>query len=259
VTQFPFGRPATRRPPRVPPTGVAELLVLGVYPSALHMRWRRPDGVVVAALAVDDEPTVFWDGADAPRRIEQWQQAVHWTPHWGSVTAAGGNGSSGRYVADHVLQPLGLTPDHVYFTDCIPTYFIKRGNGSQAKALQNCYSPFAAAQNPPVPPADLPARPSTSALVRRAIAEEGPTLRAQIADAAAPTIVTLGQEAADVLAGIAGLDSVVLLPTAGYGRARPINVGGRRMEWMPLVHPGNRSNQWRHRHQQWIQEVAAGR
>ena len=37
---------------------------------------RRPDGAMVGALAIDDEPTVFWDGADATRRIEQWQQTV---------------------------------------------------------------------------------------------------------------------------------------------------------------------------------------
>src|SRR3954465_2597268 len=120
--RFPFGRTATRRPPRGPVSDSAALLVLGVYPSALHVRWRRPDGVTVGALAVDDEPTVFWDGADAAQRIERWQQAVGWTDQWGSVTAAGGgNGSSGRHVVDHVLRPLDVLPDQVYFTDCLPT------------------------------------------------------------------------------------------------------------------------------------------
>lgn len=41
--------------------------MLGVYPSALHVRWTLPswwsgDQRVVGALAVADEPTVFWDG-----------------------------------------------------------------------------------------------------------------------------------------------------------------------------------------------------
>jgi hypothetical protein len=58
MSRFPFGRPSTRRPPREP-SGPADLLVLGVYPSALHVRWTTPDGLhTVGALAVDDEPTV---------------------------------------------------------------------------------------------------------------------------------------------------------------------------------------------------------
>lgn len=68
---FPFGRPATARPPRPAVDGSARVFVLGVYPSALHIRWARPDVKVhVQSLAVDDEPEVFWDGADAVERVE---------------------------------------------------------------------------------------------------------------------------------------------------------------------------------------------
>jgi hypothetical protein len=96
--RLPFGRSATRRPPRVPDVG-CRLVVLGVYPSALHVRWVVPAGAeVVDALAVDDEPTVFWDGADAGERIEAWKADVGWSDAWGSVGLAGGNGSSGRHV-----------------------------------------------------------------------------------------------------------------------------------------------------------------
>ena len=246
-----------RRPPRVPVSGSAVLLVLGVYPSALHVRWRLPGGDMVGALAVADEPTVFWDGADAHQRVEHWQETVQWTHRWGSVTAAGGNGSSGRQVVEHVLQPLGVAPENVFFTDCLPTYFIKSGTASQATAIREVYDPFAAAQSPPLPPADLPSRPSPPDLVRRAIAQEGPTLRGQITQAAAPTIVTLGQEAADVLAGIADTDRVPLALRSDYGRARVLTVAGHPMQWVPLVHPGNRSNAWRRQHQQWAHTVAA--
>ena len=75
VAVFPFGRPATRRPPRRPDVP-ADLLVLGVYPSALHVRWRRPDGLTIGALAIDDEPEVFWNGADAALHIERWRSEV---------------------------------------------------------------------------------------------------------------------------------------------------------------------------------------
>jgi hypothetical protein len=105
VYRYPFGRPATRRPPRVPDRGCG-LVVLGVYPSALHVRWVVPDRAeVVGALAVDDEPAVFWDGADAGERIEAWKTAVGWSDAWGNVGLAGGNGSSGRHVVAHVLEP----------------------------------------------------------------------------------------------------------------------------------------------------------
>lgn len=75
--RFPFGRPSTPRAPRIP-VGQAGLFILGVYPSALHVRWELPEwarrglGIgTVAALAVDDEPSVFWDGADAGARVSE--------------------------------------------------------------------------------------------------------------------------------------------------------------------------------------------
>jgi hypothetical protein len=238
--------------------GSAALFVLGVYPSALHVRWQQPGGAVVGALAVDEEPTVFWDGVDAARRIEQWQRTVGWEPGWGSIAAAGGNGSSGRHVVDHVLRPLGIAPEQVYFTDCLPTYFIKPGSGGQAEAMA-AYDPFARSQNPPLPTADLPTRPPPRRLVHRAITEEGPALRAQLTDAAAPMVVTLGQEAADVLAGIADAEPVRLTPGDDYGNLRSVTVDGRQMQWIPLIHPGNRDSQWRARHEQWKQFAAAVR
>jgi hypothetical protein len=70
MSRFPFGRPATRRPPRTPVDRTADLVVLGVYPSALHIRWTLPDrSASVSALAVDDEPTVFRLPADLFREV----------------------------------------------------------------------------------------------------------------------------------------------------------------------------------------------
>ena len=69
---FPFGRPIVECEPVA--TGRAAMFVLGAYPSALHVRWRPPQGVgrVVQALAVDNEPEPFWTGADEVHRVEQW-------------------------------------------------------------------------------------------------------------------------------------------------------------------------------------------
>jgi hypothetical protein len=59
-------------------------------------------------------------------------------------------------------------------------------------------------------------------------------LVAQVAEAKAPVVVTLGQEAAGVLAGWAGVDTVKLT------------------RWWPLVHPGNPRAEWRQAHQRWV-------
>lgn len=89
----------------------------------------------MGALAVDDEPTVFWDGTDAETLIAHWRAAIAWRDEWGSVTLAGGNGSSGRVVAKQVLTPLAIPPDRTYFTDCLSYYFVKTGPGSQGRRI----------------------------------------------------------------------------------------------------------------------------
>ena len=54
--------------------------MLGVYPSALHVRWTTTldDGepISVGALAVDCEPVCFWDGRDAAACVDAWRGAV---------------------------------------------------------------------------------------------------------------------------------------------------------------------------------------
>lgn len=245
---FPFGRPATDRPPRVP-IGDADLFVLGVYPSAVHVRWQRPDGAVqVQALAVDDEPVVFWDGADAADRVRRWSAEVGWQREWGSVRPAG-NGTSGRAVIEDVLQPLGTTMERCYVTDCLPRYHVKRGDASQGKAMEERYQPFAAARG--LPMFSLPSRPPPKTLVRQAIHENGDALRDQLRVARAEVVVTLGEEAADVFAAVAGVDRVLLRRDESYGRERrvPSSCGVR--AWIPLKHPGLRAPQWKAHHEDW--------
>jgi uracil-DNA glycosylase len=225
------------------------MLVLGVYPSALHVRWRRPDAVTIGALAVDDEPTVFWDGADAHQRINHWCAAVNWRADWGTVSPAGGNGSSGRIVVNEILTPLGTTADRTYFTDCLPYYFLKSGTRSQGHRISTIYQPFAAAHQ--LSQAELPHRPRPQDLVARTLAEEAPTLRDQLHESGARRVVTLGQEAADAFAAIFATEPVRLRPDHTYGNHRSVTIANRRIDWLPLTHPGNRTPAWRIRHQQW--------
>jgi hypothetical protein len=249
VGTFPFGRPATDRPPRVP-AGDADLFVLGVYPSALHVRWQRPDGAVqVQALAVDDEPEVFWDGADAAERVRRWCGQVGWQPKWGCVSASG-NGTSGQAVIKDVLRPLGTTMERCFLTDCLPRYHVKHGAGSQGNAMSERYAPFAAARGLPI--FSLPRRPSPSALVRQALRENGANLADQLRTSRAEIVVTLGEEAADVFATVVGAERVALRRDAEYGKERRVPRGHGVRTWIPLKHPGLRDPRWRALHDDWV-------
>lgn len=273
---FPFGQPSRPRPPRRP-SAEANLFVLGVYPSALHVRWTPPEWAVqelgirtVGALAVDDEPTVFWDGSDAHHLIEEWRSRVRFIEGdddgaWGHVQAAG-NGTSGRSVFQGVLRPLGVDPEDTWFTDIVDRFFVKTGTErrqQQADAITNQYAPFASKAN--LPSANLPSRPTRPELVRLALTEHRSRLEAEIGEAGAPVIITLGEEARRTLTGIAdATEGQPTLPLVGrgftgenaskYGVAGTATIGGRTMKWRALAHPGQPSRTWRMLHDSWISD-----
>ncbi|MEP6698029.1 MAG: hypothetical protein ABJA34_14310 [Pseudonocardiales bacterium] len=103
------------------------MLVLGVYPSALHVRWVHPE-FRIAALAVDEEPWPFWDGGDQAHRVDTWREQVGWQPTWGSAAPAGRlNGSSGVTVRDSIMTPLGVVGERAWLTDAVPFFHVHRG------------------------------------------------------------------------------------------------------------------------------------
>lgn len=72
---FPFGQPVLPCPPSS--AAQRDVMILGAYPSALHVQWSPPEPwKPVQALAVDNEPEPFWDGHDATERFEVWRDAV---------------------------------------------------------------------------------------------------------------------------------------------------------------------------------------
>jgi hypothetical protein len=267
VAWFPFGRPSTPRPPRQPtqPTSTpCRLFVLGAYPSALHVAWRVPARAVaqlglrprVAALAVDVEPEVFWDGGDAAHQqalVDEWKHMVGFVEGDGDgcdgFAEPAGNGSSGRAVLSDVLEPLGVDPAAVWFTDAITTFHVKYAAGGQrpqqGDRLREVYDPFAQWRGRA--PATLPPRPSPAQLVDRAVAEDGERLLAELAHADAPTVVTLGEEARRVLQRLAdhaeGPPAQPLRPDT-HGLPGRVRVGGVERGWLALTHPGNRSLRW---------------
>jgi hypothetical protein len=206
------------------------------------------------------EPVVFWDGADAAERVALWRRDVDFVGgdargQWGHVSPSG-NGTS------------GVDPATVWFTDVVDRHFIKSGGRKrqQADAIAQDYEPFARAAG--LQPAQLPPRPGAEALVQLAINEHAPRLRHELAEAAAPVVVTLGEEARRVLLAIA--DETAGPPTeplqsrrlAGqgadsYGAPGSVAVAGREMSWHALVHPGQRSPFWVELHDGWIDRQAS--
>lgn len=267
--RFPFGDPSTPRQPRRP-AGVAAAFVLGVYPSAIHVRWDLPawahseHGPVVGALAIADEPTVFWDGANDHELVAAWKARVGFrdgneTGAWGHVRGVG-NGTSGRPVRVGVLDALGVDAADTWFTDAINEFYVKRGGAKtrqQGDVLDDVYAPFATEVGLPL--ANLPTRPTPEALVRLAISEHRDRLCQELVEAASPVVITLGEEARQVLAGIAdtasGPPTTALTRTAmteaSYGEPGAVAVGGLESVWYAVAHPGNRDTYWRSMHVSW--------
>ncbi len=126
---FPFGQPVriVEQADRTP----KDVFVLGVYSSAVHARWRDARGKqVVAALAVASEPVIFWRGEGAAEiidRIDVPKEVGRLEP-----AASNLNGPSGRALDELYLGPLGITREHAWLCDLVPS---SGKNPGQAKAI----------------------------------------------------------------------------------------------------------------------------
>jgi hypothetical protein len=269
---FPFGRPNDERPARR--VAGASATVIGVYPSAWHVTWTAPPALfddgnahAVKALAVDVEPTVFWDGAsdDFEARLRAWKEKV------GFIEGAHGtisqrspstNGSSGSKVVTHYLAPLGLAADRTAFTDVYPVFLVKSGGGSsrreQGDAIREEYDSIAERMGKAR--CTLPARIPSGELPTRAAHRFGARLTADLEAAAAPLVITLGREVWDTLLLLPALGARPPcarfddLKSARYGERGSLQVGGCSVEWLALVHPGllkGEASDWAERHATW--------
>lgn len=264
---FPFGAVSRRRPPRVP-TGETRVFVLGVYPSALHVRWILPAWAQqefgrthVSSLAVDVEPKVFWEGADPPAStlVQQWEKRYFPgdDPNTFGTVQPGHNGSSGFNVANEILAKFGWRLDDVWLTDASNRFYVKKGPGKkpgQADVIHTVYNPFA--QQVGLPQASLPPRPTPAALVGTAVKEEGSRLVQEWLQATAPILITLGEEARQVAAALAeDSEGPPRQPLRShdpqYGHPGRIAIAGHDARWMALTHPGNRSQTWTSARQAW--------
>lgn len=271
---FPFGRPNGPRDLTWRGTGVPRLLVVGVYPSALHVRWDAPKSAVtpaggvgrVAAMAVDVEPEVFWRGDGAGDLVESWKQQVGFVagddPGCDGHVRAHGNGPSGRAV-DGYLDALAIAPTDTAYLDVYPVFVVHQGTHSQGEAVRRDYDPIVANLGAGGrSESTLPRRPSATELPRMAADRFGIWLRDTIASLSPDLIITLGAESWDTLALVQGIAlnhkaGSLAESKAAYGTAGELRLAGTTMSWIPLAHPGllGKNAEWTERHRQWAESM----
>lgn len=245
--QFPFGAPVASM--AVEPKDERPVFVLGAYPSALHVRWTPTKGSghkAVRALAVDNEPWPFWDGDDERERVAEWSE--QWfDDRFGVVVPAGHlNGSSGRWVRDQVLVPLGARADEVWITDCLDTY---RASEGQRRRIADTYDPIA--DEVGLPPAQLTGHPGEAEIVREALDSQRHRLLRELEVVSPDVIITLGRAAARVLHALLKLDGEADLSQDDYGVFAHVVLQGRPVQWVALAHPGAPAR-WQAVHEQWV-------
>ena len=256
--RYPFGSPVTARPASA--DGPRRVLVLGAYPSAVHVRWRPPAGLgrAVRAVPVADEPTPFWDGADADRHVEAWRRDVGWNDEWGHVEVpAELNGPSGKKVDELILRPLGVSRDETWITDCLDTY---RASTSVMRALASVYDPLITRLG--LPPHDLQPHPGENQIVAEAVTAHRDRLRDELRRCQPELVVTLGNAALRTLREV--VDDAEHGPPAtglvadGYPHGGAVVVAAHRTRFLALAHPGSRGG-WPQRHAAWAAHDQAGR
>jgi uracil-DNA glycosylase len=253
IGTFPFGQPVleivqTDRTPK-------DVFVLGVYASAVHARWINTDGkTVVKALAVASEPTIFWRGEDAESIIDQ----IVIPNELGKLVPAAEifNGPSGVALDERILEPLGLERRQVWLCDLVPHSCM---NPSQGKAIERAYKPVASKYGlaePTVPPVP---KLLTDEDRRKAILDE-------IIESEARVLILLGDM--PVRWFLAYFDSrwrklLDFMREGPYGQLVETQVGGRRVQVLPLTHPrqvaklGQSSYAWYKVHKTWMEQSAS--
>ncbi|HVL52128.1 MAG TPA: hypothetical protein VM754_11565 [Actinomycetota bacterium] len=258
---FPFGRPNSPRPSRRVPDPKA--MVIGVYPSAFHVSWTAPEYTWgkgpprrIKALAVDVEPAVFWEGGqdEEKRQLEDWLLRVGFQEgddpgRHGHIdsTLPPVNGIAGREVVHHYLTPLGLRRHEVAFADVYPIYMLKyRGKGKgrreQGDAIRDDYDPIAPDMG--LKQSTLPARIPSGKLPAAAAARFGDQLRRDLQETQPELVITLGKEVWETILLVLGGEATSPVRAFEdlygdhYGSRGRLKLGGRPVEWLPLIHPG---------------------
>ena len=244
---FPFGQPIT--PVRQFDNGrPKELFILGVYASAVHVKWYGPDNKLrIRAMAVASEPEIFWRGGND--YVEEVIRKINLDPKYGHLEPAAPtfNGPSGNCLDRNYIEPLGLTREDVWLCDLLPE---SRKNPQQAAALAKHYDGFVDI------PYSFPPVPSPIAdeqRVREIVAE--------LEKSSTRQIIILGDEPIKYFLKYFKPSVTKLSEIEPYGKTIPVQINGRPYSALCLAHPrqtaklGNSSQKWYERHQQWMRQT----
>ncbi|MBI1944674.1 MAG: hypothetical protein HYS27_03200 [Deltaproteobacteria bacterium] len=144
------------------------------------------------------------------------------------------NGSSGAWVREQVLAPLGCTAAAACITDCLDTY---RASVGVTERLADTYAPFS--QKVGMAPAYLLPHPSEGDIVAEALRLHRARLLAEL-DACRPaTVITLGNAALRVARALLDVADAAppKLRVEQYGVAVTVRVATRSVSLLPLAHP----------------------
>ena len=246
---FPFGEPLS--PVVQLDRGPKDVFVLGVYSSAVHARWIGPNGKTrVMALAVANEPRIFWAGEGAAEIIAR----ISVPREAGSLVPAKPdfNGPSGRALDERILKPLGLDRSRVWCADLVTHSCL---NPQQGKAVRERYTPLARKHG--WPPVDMPSVP-------KALAddERRGELVAELRESGAKTMVLLGDQPVKWFLRAFDdrwkrLSDFGVTPET-YGRLHEVGIAGVEYRVLPVAHPrqiaqlGRSSRRWHELHEAWI-------
>lgn len=252
--QFLFGRPVA--PARPIADGPRATFVLGAYPSALHVAWDDPDGTcLVRAVAVDNEPEPFWNGRNEAELLRAWRAEVPFQHRWGQVRECGRlNGSSGKWLDERVLCPLGANRESTWITDCLDVY---HQSAAAATRMADVEMERTLRELGIAAPHHL-AHPTEDQIVSRSLKHERERLLNELATSRPGTVVTLGNAALRVFGGLATEVSetkVQLAADDSYGRAVRCLIAGLEVRWIPLAHPAAPAR-YQALHLEWVRRMS---
>lgn len=239
MERFPFGQPV--QPVTWQHPGPKPVLIIGVYPSAVHARWVDANGhTQIRAVAVANEPEPFWTGQDADTHVSAVAATVP-DAVGQLVPAPGHNGPSGQALDVSVLGPLGLTRDTIRVADVDNRYM---ANQAQQEAITRSYNQLV--DQGIMPPVSWrPRRPITQIPPDRS-----PSLAQELDEAAPEWVITLGDEPLRAI----GMER---LSVEDYGVPTPASILGHKVQLLRLVHTrqqaghGARSPTWAQAHRLW--------
>lgn len=254
IGTFPFGLPVqdivqTDRTPK-------NVFVLGVYSSAVHARWENArNETVVTALAVANEPYIFWRG-DNPESIIE---TIPIPKELGRLVPAAQNfnGPSGKALDNLILNPLGLDRQNAWLCDLVPHSCV---NPSQQKAIEREYLPIAEKFGLPRPTVPPVPNELTDEKHRREILKE-------IIESKAKVLIVLGDKPIEWFLSFYDNHWKKLADfghdTTSYGKLHEVYLGDYKINVLPIAHPrqigklGQSSPVWYEIHKSWLEKSAA--